>query len=193
MRRTQRLQIAHGFSNAHVPQKQKRPLPDVPLTVAAQNQLALLLYAISLHAPVRTQQQGHDAGPSKPAANRRMQLTVSASMPWSKLKVRGGFLTVQPNHGIHRHQETNPFPRSWCPLCSLLVKKTSTRTSNASHPEGHVVCGPNDLNSRLVLDVSQVGTQSKSKSRMGFSAGPSLAFFIASSNFFARMSSLFVS
>ncbi len=119
MRRTQRLQIAHGFSNAHVPQKQKRPLPEVPLTVAAQNQLALLLYAISLHAPVRTQQQGHDAGPSKPAANRRMQLTVSAAMPWSKLKVRGGFLTVQPNHCIHRHQEMNPFPRSRCPLCSL--------------------------------------------------------------------------
>src|SRR5260370_2756254 len=35
--------------------------------------------------------------------------------------------------------------------------------------------------------------QSRSKSRMGFSTGASLAFFMASSNFLVRMSSLFVS
>jgi len=43
------------------------------------------------------------------------------------------------------------------------------------------------------LVTSHQSLLSKSKSRMGLPAGASLAFFIASSKFFSRMSSLFVS
>src|ERR1700747_2926224 len=43
------------------------------------------------------------------------------------------------------------------------------------------------------MHYSRTRFQSRSKSRIGFPMGASLAFFICSSNFFARMSSLLVS